>query len=40
MFNVSQDECEYESEEEVGIEEGVQETEVDESCDDQVAKVK
>ena len=39
MFNVSQDECEHESEEELGSEEDVQELEVDNSCDDQVAKV-
>ena len=33
-------ECEHELEEELGIEEGVKKMEVDDSRDDQVAKVK
>ena len=40
MFNVSQNECEHELQEELGIEEGVQQMTVDDSCDDQVTKVR
>ena len=39
MFNVSQNECEHELQEELGIDEGVQKMVIDDSCDDQMAKV-
>ena len=40
MFNVSQNECEYELQEELGIEEDLQQMTIDDSCDDQMAKVR
>ena len=40
VFNVPQNECEHELQEELGNEEGVQQIPVRDSCDDQVAKVR
>lgn len=40
MFNVSQIECEYELQEELDIEEDLQRIAIDDSCDDQMAKVR